>query len=223
MQVEIFSDTVCSWCFVGKRRFEKAIAMEPKIDVDIRWSPYNLYPDVPREGANRQAYIKARFGDDADALFKHITEEGAKDGIEFNFDAITTQPNTFDSHRLVEYAHWSGKGNEMMETLFSYFLEQARNIGDRMVLVAAAEETGLDPLDAERILSSQAFADEVVNGLSRGKTMEISSVPCFRINGTVLIEGAHSPEGIAEVLRRYGSRGLGGDSRTQSESSGRIH
>ncbi len=223
MLVEVFSDTVCSWCYIGKRRFESALELLGTSGVEIIWRPYMLYPDVPKEGVPRHPYLQKRFGDRTAEMFDHIAKEGLEDGIVFAFDEITIQPNTFDSHRLVEYAHWQGKGNDIMELLFDAYLVKARDIGSRDILLDVAHSGGLDVTETSRILDSNAFANEVAAGLQRVQALEIGAVPCFRINNSIHMEGAQTPETIAEVVRRYGDRAVGGRKSKSSRSRDRLH
>src|ERR1700759_4637506 len=132
MQIDVISDTVCPWCFIGKRRLAKAMAARPDIAFDVRWRPYQLDPTVPAGGHDRQAYMRAKFGDDPMKIVemhKLIAAEGAKDGIEFDFAAITRRPDTIDSHRLIRWAEATGVQDEVVERLFIAYFENGEDIG----------------------------------------------------------------------------------------------
>jgi len=132
MQIDVISDTVCPWCFIGKRRLMRAMAMRPNIAFDVKWRPYRLDPTIPKGGMDRQAYMRAKFGDDPMAIVemhKQIASEGAKDGIEFDFAAIKRRPDTLDSHRLIRWAEAAGVQDEVVERLFIAYFENGEDIG----------------------------------------------------------------------------------------------
>jgi len=146
MQIDIVSDTVCPWCFIGKRRLERALAMRPDVPVEIFWRPYRLDPTVPREGVDRRAYMKAKFGDSprSAAMGEAIRSEGAGEGIDFAFDKIAKTPNTLDSHRLIRWAAGAGVQDAVVERLFKAYFIEGRDIGDAQVLTDVAGEAGMD-------------------------------------------------------------------------------
>ena len=141
MQIDVISDTVCPWCFIGKRRLMRAMAMRPNIAFDVKWRPFRLDPTIPKGGTDRQAYMRAKFGDDPMKIvemYKLITAEGAKDGIEFDFAAIKRRPDTLDSHRLIRWAEAAGVQDEVVERLFIAYFENGEDIGDIRVLADIA-------------------------------------------------------------------------------------
>ena len=153
MQIDVISDTVCPWCFIGKRRLMRAMALRPNIAFDVKWRPYRLDPTVPKGGMDRQAYMRAKFGDDPMKIVemhKLIAAEGAKDGIEFDFAAITRRPDTLDSHRLIRWAEADGVQDEVVERLFIAYFENGEDIGDIRVLADIADLCGMDGVEVAR-------------------------------------------------------------------------
>ena len=145
--VDIVSDAICPWCFIGKRRFEQALAQAPKdVEVLVAWRPYQLNPDMPPEGMDRKAYLATKFGGDAraDQIYQRVREAGQTVGIEFDFRGIPRTPNTINAHRLIGVAGRTGKQDAVVEALFRAYFLDGRDIGDRDVLAAAAATAGLD-------------------------------------------------------------------------------
>src|SRR6476661_8023534 len=136
MQIDIVSDTVCPWCFIGKRRIERAMALRPDVTFDVIWRPYRLDPNIPREGVDRRAYLKAKFGDSprTSAMGDAIRSEGASEGISFAFEKIAKSPNTLDSHRLIRWSANAGVQNEVVERLFQAYFLEGQDIGSSSVL-----------------------------------------------------------------------------------------
>ena len=157
MQIDVISDTVCPWCFIGKRRLARAMAMRPDIVFDVKWRPYRLDPTVPKGGMDRQAYMRAKFGDDPMKIVemhKLIAAEGAKEGIAFDFAAIARRPNTLDSHRLIRWAEATGVQDEVVERLFIAYFENGEDIGDIRVLADIADLCGMDGVEVAEMLES---------------------------------------------------------------------
>ena len=152
MNIEVVSDVVCPWCYVGKRRLEAALAQSNDAAVAVRWRPFQLDPTIPSEGLDRRAYMRAKFRDDARLAEVHarLRAVGAEVGIDFDFEAISRSPNTLDAHRLIRWAAASGVQDEVVERLFSAYFEHGRDIGDRSVLAEIAGECGMDAEAVER-------------------------------------------------------------------------
>ncbi len=158
MQIDIVSDTVCPWCFIGKRRLARALAMRPDVPVEMFWRPYRLDPTIPREGVDRRAYMKAKFGDGprTTAMAETVRSEGVGEGIDFAFDRIAKSPNTLDSHRLIRWAGGVGVQDDVVERLFKAYFIEGRDIGDAAVLTAVAGEAGMDRTLVADLLSKDA-------------------------------------------------------------------
>ncbi|HWA30723.1 MAG TPA: DsbA family oxidoreductase, partial [Rhizomicrobium sp.] len=146
MQIDIVSDTVCPWCFIGKRRLEKALALRPEIEFDVRWRAYRLDPSIPPEGVDRKEYMRAKFGDNPNrlAMQEALNQAGESEGIAFAFDRILRSPNTLDSHRLIRWSATAGVQNEIVERLFEAYFEEGRDIGNHDILTEIAAEAGMD-------------------------------------------------------------------------------
>ncbi len=207
MQIDIYSDIVCPWCYVGKRRFERALTSIDG-DVHVTWRPFQLNPTMPLDGMDRTAYLKAKFG--SLEVFGKMEEQlltaGADEGVPFAFQKIQRTPNTFAAHRLVWYAGQRKKQDEVVETLFrAYFLE-GKNIGDVKALAHVAVEAGLDRTETEEFLASDKGVTEVKMEEAVGRRLGISGVPYFVINGTVAISGAQPSDIFVSAIGQAGKQ-----------------
>src|SRR6185295_7717392 len=202
MQIDIVSDTVCPWCFIGKRRIARAMAMRPDVKFDIFWRPYRLDPTVPREGVDRRAYLKAKFGDSprSSAMGEAIRAEGASEGITFAFDKIAKTPNTLDSHRLVHWAGGAGVQDAVVEALFKAYFIDGKDVGDVSVLTALASEAGMDGALVERLLAGDADLEPVEREAGMASEMGISGVPTFIFDSKYMISGAREPELLVRII-----------------------
>jgi predicted DsbA family dithiol-disulfide isomerase len=202
MQIDIVSDTVCPWCFIGKRRIERAMAMRPDVKFEVFWRPYRLDPSVPREGVDRRAYLKAKFGDSprSSAMGDAIRNEGAGEGIEFAFDKIAKTPNTLDSHRLVRWAAGAGIQDDVVERLFRAYFIEGRDVGDPSVLGDIAAEAGMDGELVTRLLAGDADLEPVEREAGMASEMGISGVPTFIFDSKFMISGAREPELLVRVI-----------------------
>jgi len=202
MQIDIVSDTVCPWCFIGKRKLEKALAMRPDIAFDVKWRAYRLDPNVPREGVDRRAYMKAKFGDGprVSGMSDAIKAAGDAERIAFAFDRIEKRPDTTDSHRLVRWAASSGKQNDIVERLFKAYFEEGRDIGDRSVLKAVAAEAGMDAELVDELLAKDSDRELIEQEDALAHQMGISGVPTFIFNNKYLISGAYDPDRLVRVI-----------------------
>src|SRR5580704_6171255 len=146
MLIDVVSDTVCPWCFIGKRRLARAMAMRPDIPFKVQWRPYRLDASIPKEGVDRRTYLKAKFGDGprTQSMGDIIRKEGESEGIGFAFDRIALSPNTLDSHRLIRWAGSASVQDDVVERLFAAYFLEGRDIGDRAVLLEVARKAGMD-------------------------------------------------------------------------------
>ena len=201
--VDIVSDAICPWCFIGKRRFEEALAQAPKdVEVLVAWRPYQLNPEMPPEGMDRKTYLSTKFGGDAraDQIYQRVREAGQTVGIDFNFPGIPRTPNTIDAHRLIGVAGRAGNQDAVVEALFrAYFLE-GRDIGDRAVLAAVAAVAGLDEKTIRDYLAGRDDVDRVENEDAMARRMGIQGVPCFIMNRRYAISGAQEPAVFLEAI-----------------------
>ncbi len=202
MRVDVFSDVICPWCFIGKRRLERALAARPLPDLTVHWRAFQLNPDMPREGMDRQQYIETKFGDKrrAEEIYERVTQAGHGDGIHFAFDKIRRTPNTIQAHRLIRLAGRDGDQDAMVERLFrAYFLEGA-DLSSNDTLAALAAEAGLGRTDIARYLSGGEDLSEVETDSQLAYRAGISGVPCFVVNGKFALAGAHEPEAFGPLF-----------------------
>ncbi|QCK87494.1 DsbA family oxidoreductase [Phreatobacter aquaticus] len=207
LSVDVISDVVCPWCFIGKRRLEKALGLVPEIAVEIRWRPYQLAPELPAGGIPRDEYLTAKFGsvERSRQLFQRVVSAGAEDGIAFAFDRIAISPNTLDAHRLILWSRTAGTQDALVEALFrSYFLEGA-NLADRDTLIAIGVAHGLDTALLTELFGSDADIDRTQRDIASARNIGVTGVPFFIIGGRYGIAGAEAPETIAGALRQAAS------------------
>ncbi len=204
MQIDIVSDTVCPWCFIGKRRIARALALRPDVQAQVFWRPYRLDPTIPREGVDRRAYLKAKFGDSprSSAMGEAISSEGAGEGIDFAFDKIAKTPNTLDSHRLIRWAGGAGMQDDIVERLFKAYFVDGRDIGDAGVLSDIAAEAGMDCVLVSELLSKNADLEAVEREAGMANQMGISGVPTFIFDSRFMISGAREAEVLAKIIDR---------------------
>ena len=217
MLVDVISDTVCPWCYIGKRRFDAARAQRPDVAMDVRWRPFQLDPTIPPEGVDRRAYLDRKFGPNRSReIGEAIREAGQAAGIDFAFDRIEKSPNTFDSHRLIRWAASAGCQNEMVDSLFRRYFEDGEDIGDRKVLVDAAREAGMDHELVAYLLIHDKDADIIRREDTMAREMGISGVPTLLFEQAYAVMGAQEVEGYlacidkvaAKLAGREGARSL---------------
>ena len=201
MHVAIVSDTICPWCYIGKRRFERANAGRPA-DLAVEWRPFQLNPDMPAEGVDRMRYLVSKFGSEERVaeIFTAIEQAGESEGIEFVFDRIARTPNTVDSHRLIEYAGAHDAQDGVVESLFHRYFEQGEDISDHGVLTAAGVDGGLDEDELRRFLEGDDGLAEVRKESEAASRAGISGVPCFIFEGRYAVSGAQSPDVFERVF-----------------------
>lgn len=204
--VDVVSDVVCPWCFVGQKRLDRAVSNLPDIDVEIRWRPYQLDPTIPQGGKDRRQYMIEKFGSEERIRQVHQRLEalGAQEGIDFAFDAIRIAPNTLDAHRVIRWASAAGQDvqNRLVRRLFQLNFEQGADIGDHSVLIAAAREAGMDAAVVETLLPTEADVDAVGSEIATASRMGITGVPCFLLEGKYAVMGAQEAEALADAIRQ---------------------
>jgi predicted DsbA family dithiol-disulfide isomerase len=196
MHIDIVSDVVCPWCYIGKRRLERALARRPELAVTRSWRAFQLNPDLPSEGVPHAFYLAAKYGGshNANRAFAALSTAGRGEGIDFAFDRIGRAPNTLRAHRLIRLAASEGAGDDIVEALFhAYFLE-GLDIGDIDVLAAIAGRTGFDAAEVRSYLAGETGTDEVRAEDRRARHLGIHAVPCFVLERGYAISGAQEPE-----------------------------
>ena len=200
LPVTVYSDVICPWCYVGKRRLEAALSAAPA-EVQLSWLPFELNPDMPAEGITRAEYRMRKFGAERAAeLDRSMTETGREVGIDFAFDRMERTPSTKLAHRLIWEAGRQGRQNEMVNRLFRAYFEEAQDIGEVTVLTKLAGEAGLDAAGVAQSLDSTESLDAVVELAEQGRSMGIQGVPFFILLGKYGVSGAQPPEFWREAL-----------------------
>lgn len=200
MHLDIFSDTICPWCYVGKRRLARALAARPQPKLAIRWRAFQLNPGMPADGMIRERYIDAKFGSSerAKRIYEAVSAVGASEGISFNFEAIKRTPNTILSHRLLRKASKEGLQDELLEGMFQAYFVDGRDIGAARVLAEIGESVGLEKAGA--YLASDEGGEEVRAEDSLARRQGINGVPCFIFNYRFLLSGAQEPESFFQLF-----------------------
>lgn len=204
--IDVVSDVVCPWCFLGRKRLEQALATVPDVDAEVRWRPYQLDPTLPPQGKDRQAYMREKFGNGSkiDDIHRQLTELGEENGIVFDFEAITRAPNTLDAHRLIHWAAQAAPGTQdkLVGTLFSLYFEQGQDIGDHEVLVDAAASVGMDGAVVARLLQSEADKATIREEIDTANRIGVRGVPCFIIDQKFAVMGAQTPDVLADAIQQ---------------------
>jgi predicted DsbA family dithiol-disulfide isomerase len=196
--VDVVSDVVCPWCFIGKRRLENAIAIAD-LPVAVRWHPFQLDPTIPPEGKSRRAYLEQKFGsaERIAEIHRNVAEIGKTEGIDFAFDRILVSPNTLDAHRLVRWAGEAGVQDKVVEALFRANFLEGRNVGDRETLADIAAEVGMDRAKIAARLASDDDRDEVTAEIVSAQRIGVTGVPTFIVANRYALVGAQPAETLA--------------------------
>lgn len=206
LTIDVVSDVVCPWCYLGKARLELAIAeVQDEIGVDVNWRPYRLNPDIPPEGIDHRANLIAKLGGAQQVEQAHamLADLGRQVGIVFDFDAVKISPNTLDAHRLIHWAAMEGRDiqDRVVSALFRANFEEGRNVGDAAVLLDVAETAGLDRGLVQNLLSSDADRDTLLSEIDAARKMGVNGVPFFIFDGQYAVSGAQMPDVLAGALR----------------------
>jgi predicted DsbA family dithiol-disulfide isomerase len=204
VRIDVVSDVVCPWCFIGKRRLEKALALNPDIPVEVHWRPYFLNDWIPREGISREQYLTTKFGsvERYKGIAQRVSAAAAAEGLTYAMDKISRQPNTLDAHRLIRWAGGIGKAAEMKQRLMDLYFTEGADLTNHAVLVQAAADVGLDPEDVRAALESDQDVADVEREAVSAKEAGIEGVPCFILAGKFAVSGAQAPEDLAEAIER---------------------
>ena len=204
LTIDVVSDVVCPWCFIGKRRLEKAIASRPDIPVTVRFHPYFLNDWVPREGVSRTEYLTTKFGspDRYNKNVPRVVAAAASEGLVYAPEKIKRQPNTLDCHRLILWAEREGNGPRMKQRLMDLYFTEGGDLTDRDVLAKAAADCGLDADRVRELLASDTDVDTVTQAAESAKQSGIDGVPMFIFGGVLAVSGAQSPEYLVAAMER---------------------
>ena len=204
VHIDVVSDVVCPWCFIGKHRLEKAIELTPDIPVEVRWRPYFLNDWIPREGISREQYLTTKFGSSEryKGIAQRVAAAASAEGLIYAIDKISRQPNTLDAHRLIRWAGGVGKAAEIKQKLMDLYFTEGADLTDRRVLVQAAADIGLNAEEIEKALAGEKDVAEVEREALSAKEAGIEGVPCFIFDGKFAVSGAQAPEYLAEAIAR---------------------
>ncbi|MEQ8400232.1 MAG: DsbA family oxidoreductase [Roseitalea porphyridii] len=206
MSVDVISDVMCPWCFIGKRRLERAAEMaEGEFDLSVTWRPFQLDATIPAGGVDRREYLDAKFGgaDQAQEAYARIGAAGASEGIDFNFEAIDVSPNTLDAHRVIRWAGGVDEATQgaVVEQLFRRFFLHGEDIGQTDVLARAAGEAGMDDVLVRDLLATERDVEEVGAEAAHAAQIGVTGVPCFIFARRIAVSGAHEPETLIMAMR----------------------
>ncbi len=204
LTIDVVSDVVCPWCFIGKKRLEKALALRPDTPVEVRWHPYFLNDWVPREGISRDAYLTKKFGSPEryKSIAGRVADAAAAEGLTYNVGGIARQPNTLDCHRLILWARNAGDPGRMKQRLMELYFTEGADLTDREVLVQAAADCGMDPAVTRDLLASDRDVERVTQEAEQAKEAGIDGVPCFILGGVMAVSGAQDPVYLADAMDR---------------------
>ena len=204
VRIDVVSDVVCPWCFIGKKRLEQAVAMTPGIPVEVHFRPYFLNDWIPLEGMSREQYLTAKFGSPKSYkdIAQRVTAAAAGEGLVYASDRISRQPNTRDPHRLIRWAEAIGKAPEMKQRLMDLYFSEGADLSNTDVLVQAAADVGLDPAQVRADLASDKDVAEVEQEVQKAKEVGIQGVPVFIFDGKFAVSGAQLPEYLAQAIAR---------------------
>jgi len=203
LTIDVVSDVVCPWCFLGKRRLEAAIrASGDHTPIAVRWRPFQLDPSIPAEGLDRRAYMKAKFKDEARlaAVHDRLTDMGKEVGIAYAFDRIERAPNTLDAHRLIRWAAVGDHQDAVVDRLFRLYFEEGRDIGDRKLLVEVARDAGMDVPIVEKLMASDDDLDAVQAEIAQAQAVGVSGVPFFIFASRFGVPGAQDADVLAKAI-----------------------
>jgi predicted DsbA family dithiol-disulfide isomerase len=204
LHIDVVSDVVCPWCFIGKRRLENALELVPDIPVAITWRPYFLNPWIPRDGIDRQTYLETKFGsvERYSVIAERVVAAAALEGLLYASDAISRQPNTLDCHRLILWSRSATDPGNMKQRLMELYFSEGADLSDPNTLIQAAVDCGMDGDLVRRLLASDADVDRIENEANSAKEAGIDGVPCFIFGGSTIVTGAQSPEYLASAIER---------------------
>lgn len=202
VKLDIISDPICPWCYIGKTQLDRALAERPDHPFAVEWHPFQLNPDMPAEGMDRRTYLERKFGgpEGADRVYGQISEHAKSIGVEADFEAITRTPNTLNAHRLIHWAGIEDRQEEIVNALFAANFREGRDIGDMDVLADIADANGMDASVVRRLLQSDADVEMIRQRDAHSREMGVTSVPTFVVAGQHAVPGAQPPELWVKVI-----------------------
>ncbi|MEL6991823.1 MAG: DsbA family oxidoreductase [Pseudomonadota bacterium] len=219
IKLDIISDPICPWCYIGKTLLDQALAERPDHPFEIAWHPFQLNPDMPADGMDRKEYLETKFGgkDGAIRAYAPVLERAEAAGLTIDFAAIPRTPNTLDAHRLIHWAGIEGRQMPVAMALFRAYFEEGRDIGDADVLSDIADSAGMDAAVVRKLLQSTADAADIRKRDAQFREMGVTGVPCFIVNGQHAVPGCQPAETWITVIDEINSK-LAADAETDAES-----
>jgi predicted DsbA family dithiol-disulfide isomerase len=202
LNIDVVSDVVCPWCYLGKKRLERALAGQPGEPIEVHWRPYQLDPSIPAQGLERRAYMINKFGNDGriEAAHERLRALGAEEGIAFDFDKIARAPNTLDAHRLIRWAFVAGAQDRIVDRLFKLYFEEGHDIGDRALLIETAAECGIDREVVAKLFADGSDEEEVRAEIAQAQSLGVTGVPFFIFAQRFGVPGAQSVDVLATAI-----------------------
>jgi predicted DsbA family dithiol-disulfide isomerase len=202
IKLDILSDPICPWCYIGKSWLDRALAKHPDHPFAVEWHPFQLNPDMPREGMDRRAYLEAKFGgkDRAAEVYAKIAAAAESAGLEIDWSTITRTPNTLDAHRLIHWAGIEGRQTPVVSFLFQAYFREGRDIGDPAELLSVADKAGMDVEMTRTLLEGDADLDEIRSRDAHARGRGVTGVPTFVVANTHVVPGAQRPELWEKVI-----------------------
>jgi predicted DsbA family dithiol-disulfide isomerase len=203
LRIDVVSDVVCPWCYLGKKRLEEALAALPDVHAEVFWRPFQLDGTIPKGGISREEYLTKKFGPNRNRdNYVRLEGIGKEAGIDFNFDAIKVSPNTLDAHRVLRWAQAVGTQSSVKERLFELYFKEGEDIGDPSVLAAVAAANGVEAEVVDRLLASDTDEDAVKEEIETAQRMGIQGVPFFIFNSRIALSGAQPADVIVQAIQQ---------------------
>ena len=218
IRLDIFSDPICPWCFIGKANLDRALEAHPDHPFAIEWHPFQLNPDMPPEGADRRSYLEAKFGgkQNAVSIYARVAEAAEAAGVAINFEAMNRVPNTLDAHRMIHWAGLEGRQSVMVSALFRAYFRDGKDIGDKATLAALAGDAGMDAALAARLLATDADRADIAARDAHARQRGVNAVPTFVISNQYVLSGAQPVDLWGKVIEDL----VANAAPTQAQTSG---
>lgn len=218
IRLDIFSDPICPWCYIGKANLDRAMEAHPDHPFEIEWHPFQLNPDMPAGGADRRAYLEEKFGgkQNAVAIFARVSDAAKTAGVTINFETMTRVPNTLDAHRLIHWAGLEGRQTGMVSALFRAYFRDGKDIGDKATLAALAGDAGLDAALAARLLATEADRADIAARDAHARQRGVNAVPTFVIANQYVLSGAQPVDLWGKVIDELANNAVASPPRTST-------
>ncbi len=205
IKLDILSDPICPWCYIGKTQLDRALEAHPDHPFSIEWHPFQLNPNMPAEGVDRRTYLETKFGGQEGAIrvYSQIDVAAKAAGLDINWEGITKTPNTFDAHRLIHWAGFEGRQTPVVAAIFRAYFKDGQDIGDRAVLIDIADKSGMDADMTRRLLESDSDVKALQEREAHSREMGVNSVPTFIVANQAVVPGAQQPKFWNDVIKDF--------------------